>query len=216
MERQNECLRCGVCCEKGGPALHIQDLPLVQKKHLEINQLITIRKSELAHDPVTDDVKPVTSELVKIRGDRGEWCCCFYDRKKKGCGIYGHRPLACRTLKCWDTDDILKLSGRDLITRLDIMEKDNPLRAIIMEHEHLFPCPDLVMLSQDNSHSLDKIIPELEKIVVGDLHYRSRIISAFNLSVEEEAFYFGRPVFQLIEPFGFMIQETAKGITVFR
>ncbi len=216
MNHQNTCLRCGACCKKGGPALHTRDLNLITKGYLSLGHLITIRKSELAHDPVTDAVKPITYELVKIRGSKGEWCCYFYDKHKNACKIYEHRPQACRTLNCWNTGPIMELAGKDLISRLEIVEKDNPLRAKVVEHEDLFPCPDLKALSAENNHSINKIIPELQKIVTGDLAYRTQVVKSFQLSVEEELFYFGRPVFQLIEPFGFMIQDTASGIKVFR
>lgn len=41
--------------------------------------------------------------------------------------MYDHRPLACKILKCWDTDDILELIGKNLLSRLDIVKEGNPL-----------------------------------------------------------------------------------------
>jgi Fe-S-cluster containining protein len=212
MTHQTECKRCGTCCENGGPALHSQDLPLIKKGALSLGNLITIRKGELAHDPVTDSIEPVKTELVKIRGKKGSWACIFYDKTRNGCTIYDHRPLACGVLKCWDTDKILKLAGTDLLSRLDIVTEATPLRKSLIEHEQLFPLPDMKTLSRTISRSSKKTIKKLERINNKDIAYRMGTIDRFNLSVAEELFYFGRPLFQLLTPLGFTARETASGI----
>lgn len=212
MTQQNECKRCGTCCEKGGPALHTQDLPLIEKGLLSFESFITIRKGEFVHDPVSNSIKPVKKELLKIRGIKDSWACNFYDKTRNGCTIYNHRPLACKILKCWDTDDILALAGKDLLSRLDIVKESNPLREKLIEHEELFPCPDLKAISQTISPSSKKTIKKLERIINKDIAYRLQAIDEFNLSVLLELFYFGRPLFQLLTPFGFTTRETSSGI----
>jgi Fe-S-cluster containining protein len=208
MTHQNECKRCGTCCEKGGPALQTQDLPLIEKGFLSFEKLITIRKGELAHDPVSNSIEPVKKELLKIRGIKNSWACIFYDKTRNGCTIYDHRPLACQILKCWDTDDILELIGKNLLSRLDIVKEGNPLREQLIEHEELFPCPDLKTISRSSK----KTVKKLERIINKDLAYRIRAIDEFNLSVSQELFYFGRPLFQLLTPLGFTTRETSSGI----
>jgi len=209
---QNKCKRCGTCCEKGGPALHTQDLPLIEKGFLSFEKLISIRKGELVHDPVSNSVKPVKTELLKIRGIKDLWTCIFYDKTRNGCTIYNHRPLACQTLKCWNTDDILKLAGKDLLSRLDIVKEGNPLKERLIEHENLFPCPDLKTISRTMTRSSKQRIKKLEKIINKDLAYRILAIDEFKLSVSQELFYFGRPLFQLLTPLGFTPRETSSGI----
>lgn len=210
--QQNECKRCGTCCKKGGPALHTQDLPLIEKGILSFEKLITIRKGELAHDPVSNSIAPVKTELLKICGIKNSWTCIFYDKTRNGCTIYDHRPLACRILKCWDTDDILELIGKNLLSRLDIVKEGNPLRERIIEHETLFPCPDLKTISRTVSRSSRKTVKKLERIINKDLTYRIRAIDEFNLSVAQEMFCFGRPLFQLLTSLGFTTRETSSGI----
>ncbi|MCP4115407.1 MAG: YkgJ family cysteine cluster protein [Desulfobacteraceae bacterium] len=212
MTDQKECKRCGTCCENGGPALHTQDLPLIENRSLSFDDLITIRKGELAHDPVTNAIEPVKTELLKIRGKKGSWACIFYDKNGKGCSIYGHRPLACGVLKCWDTDEILALAGKDLLSRLDLVKEDNPLKKRMIEHEQLFAVPDMKTISRTVSRSSKKTIKKLERISNKDLTYRSRAVHDFHLSVAEELFYFGRPLYQLLTPLGFTVRETATGI----
>ncbi|MCK5836721.1 MAG: YkgJ family cysteine cluster protein [Desulfobacula sp.] len=209
---QNECKRCGTCCEKGGPALHTQDLPLIEKGFLSFEKFITIRKGELVHDPVSNSIEPVKKEFLKIRGIKNSWACLFYDKTSNGCTIYDHRPLACKILKCWDTHDILELAGKNLLSRLDIVKEGNPLREKLIEHEELFPCPDLKTISQTISRSSKKTVKKLERIINKDLAYRIRAIDEFNLSVSQELFYFGRPLFQLLTPLGFTTRETSSGI----
>ena len=212
MTDQNECKRCGTCCENGGPALHTQDLPLIEKRVLSFEKIITIRNGELAHNPVSNSIEPVSTELLKIRGIKDSWACFFYDKTRNGCTIYNHRPIACKVLKCWDTDDILALAGKDLISRLDIVKEGNPLRERLIEHEELFPCPDLKTISGTISRSSKKAVKKLERIINKDLAYRIQVIDDFNLSVSQELFYFGRPLFQLLIPLGFTTRETSSGI----
>ncbi len=211
---QANCRQCGICCEKGGPALHTQDLVLITDGFLPLKSIITIRRGEFVHDPVTNAIGPSKTELLKISGANGVWTCLFYDRPQKGCSIYDHRPLACQTLKCWDTKPILKLSGRNLLSRLDLVAPETRLGKRLIEHEALFPFPDLRALVGSLSHIPKKALKKLERTVNKDLDHRAGSIDVFHLSVEQELFYFGRPIFHLLEPFGFTVRETASGIKI--
>jgi len=212
MSPQNECKRCGTCCENGGPALHSQDLPLIEKGLLSFEDLITIRKGELVDDPVTKSIEPAKTEFLKIRGTKGSWACIFYDKNQNGCSIYGHRPFACGVLKCWDTKGILELAGKDLLSRLDIVKENNPLRQRLIEHESLFPLPDLKDITRTISRSSKKTIKKLERMCNKDIAHRIQSVDTFQLSVALELFYFGRPIFEMLTPLGFDIRETASGI----
>jgi len=92
------------------------------------------------------------------------------------------------------------------------VKEGNPLRKRIIEHEALFPCPDLKTISRTVSRSSKKTVKKLERIINKDLAYRIRAIDEFNLSVSQELFYFGRPLFQLLTPLGFTTRETSSGI----
>ena len=210
--QQTGCRQCGICCEKGGPALHIQDALLVKNGIIPFKSIITIRRGEFVHDPVTDTIGPSKTELLKISGTNGTWTCMFYDKRQKGCLIYENRPLACKTLKCWDTGEILKLSGRDLLSRLDLVGPEIELNKRLIEHETLFPFPDVKALLGPLLRISKKALKNLEKTVNKDIDHRVESVGEFNLSVEEELFYFGRPIFQLLEPFGFAVRETGSGI----
>jgi Fe-S-cluster containining protein len=210
-EAQTECRQCGTCCLKGGPALHIEDLESIRSGNLPINRLITIRKGELAFDPLAGRVQAVTYELVKICGTGLDWRC-FYYAAGRGCTIYASRPSACRALKCWDPDPILALVGKDLLTRLDILAAGDPLRPLIEVHERRCPCPDMERICDALSSGSLNNLDNLQRLVDEDLSFRGQAVKDYDLSLAEELFYFGRPIFQLLQAVGLGITETAEGI----
>ena len=211
---QNSCRRCGACCIEGGPALHRQDLELVRSGRIPLNRLITFRKGELAHNPKSGKVQAVRQEVVKIGGIGGDWRCSYFDEAGKGCGIYGHRPQACAALKCWDTGEILELVEQDVISRLDILAADHPLVPAVIEHERLCPCPDLEAIADGLADLSDSLRADLEALVGRDLRFRTRIVREHNLLLAEELFYFGRPLFQLLQQLGVRISQSPSGLVL--
>ena len=198
MTRQTECKKCGDCCRQGGPALHKRDIDLVRDGKMPISTLITIKKGELTHNPLTGVVQPAGVELVKITGKGQQWECCYYD-EQKGCTIYKNRPQACVLLKCWDTKDVFNIVEKETLSRFDILGSDDPLIPAIREHERIYPCPDFLYIRDNMGQLPDQQKKELEKQVRDDLSFRTRVISDFNLKLSEELFYFGRPLFQLLQ-----------------
>ena len=125
------CIRCGTCCEKGGPALHQEDRMLIEKGRIPSKYLYAIRKGELAHDNVKGRLMPVDSDIIKIKGKEGTWTCIFFDAHNKGCSIYSDRPLECRALKCWDTVELEKMYAGHRLTREDLVSKVEGLWDLI-------------------------------------------------------------------------------------
>lgn len=208
---ETQCRKCGECCKNGGPALHREDLALITSGKLAVSDLITIRKGELAHNPLTGKVQPASVELVKLVGSGSQWQCCYYDGDQ-GCTIYHYRPLGCRLLKCWDTSDILNLIEKDTLSRLDILADSDPLVALIKEHEELCPCTGLQSILADKNGLTSQQKKELETRVESDLQFRKKVIGDCNLSLREELFYFGRPFFQLLQPLGVRVVESKTGL----
>ncbi len=213
MTRQAECKKCGDCCRQGGPALHKRDLDLVRDGKIPISTLITIKKGELTHNPVTGVVQPAGVELIKIAGKEQQWECCYYD-EQRGCTIYENRPQACVLFKCWDTKDVLNIVEKETLSRFDILGFDDPLIPAIREHERICPCPDFLYIRDNGSRLSAQQEKELEKQVRDDLSFRTRVISDFNLKLSEELFYFGRPLFQLLRTLGAIISESQSGVTL--
>ena len=168
----------------------------------------------MANNHLTEKIQPTTVELVKIVGTGRQWDCCYYDQQM-GCTIYEDRPLACRVLKCWDTEEILGLVEKDTLSRFDILDSDDPLIPVIIEHERICPYDDLGYVQCNISELSNQQKNDMEKRVRSDLRFRTRVIGDFHLKVSGELFYFGRPLFQLLQPLGVRISESSSGIHLY-
>ncbi len=210
--QQSACKQCGICCTNGGAALHSSDLSLVRRNLIPRKNLITLRKGEFAHNPVSNKVQATTAEIVKLRGTGGKWTCCYYDPATCGCTLYENRPLACRTLKCWDPDESLALVETDLLSRIEILEREKHLRNLIARYEEVCLLPDFNAIALDVRRDPDKSIADLEKQVNADINFRDRAVEGSSTVSEEELFLFGRPLFQLLQPFGFAVFQSGKSL----
>ncbi|MFN2354565.1 MAG: YkgJ family cysteine cluster protein [Desulfopila sp.] len=205
--KQTECKRCGTCCSKGGPALHREDLPLIERGTVPLKRLITIRKGELVYKPYTSAPIAARCELIKFSGTGKEWQCFYYDYEEKGCMIYTERPVSCRRLKCWDTAAVEQLVEEDTLDRFDIVAPDAPVLFFIQEHENSCPCPDLQALQSAIEQRAVVDLQELEELVNEDIRIRTAAVQKLKISLAEELFYFGRPMFQLLQQLGVKVVE---------
>ena len=211
---RNECQRCGTCCLKGGPVLHHEDKKILRAGHIGHKHLVTIRKGELARNPVNDLLEPVHQELIKVRGKREDWACCFYDEKESSCSIYENRFLECRLLKCWNPSELLSVIGRDTIVRADIINPDDPILKVIKTHE--LECPfheidssiDNILRERDKSKNLEK----LTQLVNKDLSIRYYALSELGLNKDFELFIFGRPLFKILNDRGIPFRMTKDSL----
>lgn len=203
--QQEECLRCGKCCEAGGAALHKVDLPLVKSGMIPLNRLITIRKGEPVVHPLAKKLQPAAVELVKLVGKGDTWICCCFDTLK-GCTIYENRPQACRLLRCWDPSELIAIVEKDTLCRLDILAEDDPMVKEITAHDKLCPATDLLQLSTSGKPDA-ALQTRMTKLVKDDLHFRQHVVAVYRLQLHQELFYFGRPLFQILQQFGVMVRE---------
>ncbi len=211
---KSSCDRCGGCCREGGPALHSQDLDLVLKGGLRLEDLITVRRGELALQPQARSAQPVTEEFVKLNGQGSDWCCRFYDHAQAACTIYGHRPVACGLLDCIHPGELLAIAGRDLLSRFDLVADDDPLLSLIELHEEQCPCPQLADVLGDLAVNNKEMLEQLSRLVNRDLAVRNKAAGEFGLCVDRELFYFGRPLFQLLQQLGITVTETLQGLNL--
>jgi len=211
---KTECTLCGTCCEKGGPALHVEDLALIEKSILTIADLVTIRQGEIVLQPETGKPELTDFELIKIKGSGGDWCCRFLHPEEKTCTIYENRPFTCRLLKCWDPEDVLAATGKKILSRYDLIDKQDPLLQLAEFYDQQFTLPDLIETKVDlrSESRRQATLARLQEMIEKDLMFRSLAIERFELPVAQEVFYFGRPLFQLLAPLGIAIRETSAGI----
>lgn len=200
MSDQKECKRCGTCCKKGGPALHLEDISLINET-LSLSDLITIRKCEPAYNPFLDKIVPTESEVIKVSGKENSWECIFFDSTQSSCFIHVQKPIECRLLKCWDTGELLELVGKNYLTRLDIIRKNDPFYKLILQHEKLCPYQKINQLVEKivQSGSRPETISQLSVLVQNDLQFRGEVVKKFHLPLGVELFCFGRPIFQVVD-----------------
>ncbi len=179
---RNSCIRCGVCCKKGGPAFHLEDRHLIEQGFIHAKNLYTIREGELISDNVKGGIVSAESDIIKIRGKSdNSWACCFFD--ETGCTIYEHRPVECRALKCWDTHEIEALYSRDRLSRKDLLFKVKQLWEMIEDHNAR--CSYQKVISNQLS--------EIETISYDD-HFRQLLAEKSVVKPDMTDFLFGRPM----------------------
>jgi len=205
VQERKSCIQCGTCCRKGGPALHFDDMELLQGSFIRPEHLITIRKGEPVYSPLTGRIEPATRELVKINGRQGEWTCYFFDANTSACTIYRHRPLECRLLECWDTEKLVAIINQDALARVNIIHPDDGVLNLIAIHEQ--ECPSLrikELIGELSGKTRDKetAIRKLTDLVRADLEIRSHAITHYGLSLEVEFFILGRPLFRQLAGLG--------------
>ncbi len=184
-----ECKRCGTCCRKGGPALHKQDLAILQQGAILPHQLVTFRKGEPAFDPGRSELISLPSDLIKIRGAGGIGCCIFFLPQENACSIYQDRPLECRMLKCWDTADIEALFLKDLLSRKDLFGGSDTIMELIAAHESAFPVDALLGLEKE----------ALETAVREELRFRQKVMEGYGIQAETLDLILGRSIKSILE-----------------
>lgn len=197
-----ECKRCGICCKKGGPILHHADRSFLQKNLVTLDQLRVIRKGELAFNPVTEKVEPAEVEMIKLAGTGTSWECPFHHKTGalSACTIHGDRPMECRVLKCWDTTDIEAVVFKDCLTRFDVLGPDNPLLGEILDHEERCAYRELWLRIEGlKGKSREESIAEIQAVLSQDMQIRARLIAQYGLTLVQELFYLGQPMFRVVE-----------------
>ncbi|WP_334110790.1 YkgJ family cysteine cluster protein [Thermodesulfitimonas autotrophica] len=201
---QRGCIRCGTCCRKGGPVLHHQDKEIIRAGHAGYQHLITIRRGEMAFDPLSNGLRPAAQELVKVRGRGKEWCCAFFDAARSACTIYPHRFRECRLLKCWDPADLLAVVGKETLVRADLINPGDPILEMIALHERECSYEEVERLiaALSTPHHRDKALARLTTLVRRDLALRLYAERELGLCLDYELFVFGRPLFNYLEARG--------------
>ncbi|PIE58121.1 MAG: hypothetical protein CSA33_04200 [Desulfobulbus propionicus] len=219
MARKGHCDRCGQCCLQGGPALHTQDLELIKEGHILRDDLVTVRKGELALAPLQDTPQAVEKEFLKLQGHQGQWSCIHYDMAQGLCRVYRHRPLACRVLECIAPEPLLAITGKNLLSRFDLIPVDDPLLPYVREHEARCPCPPFSDILEKLSSATDQdfgLLEELEQQVQTDIRYRTALQRNFGMTLGRELFYLGRPLFQLLVPLGLATYQEGERVRLYR
>ena len=201
--RITECIRCGTCCKKGGPSFHLADKHLIDKGIILSKYLFTIRKGEPAYDNVSQELSPLSSELIKIKGKNESRTCIFFNESEKKCEIYKNRPVECKALKCWDTREIEKIYSKNRLTRKDLLFNIEGLWELVKDHQFRCSYEKIKKILQKQDSSKNAMQKEILEIIRYDAQIRHLVVKKGGMDSEILDFLFGRPLTVTIKPFGF-------------
>ena len=205
-ENIRTCDRCGTCCRKGGPSFHQADKELIAKGTIPLSQLYTIREGELAYDNVKQALRPVDSDIIKIKGKNDSWICWFFDEPDNRCTIYESRPQECRVLQCWDTREIERVYAENRLTRKDLIADIEGLWGLVHDHQQRCDYHKIANLVK----AMDRGKPghaqkKIAEIIQYDIEIRNLVTEKGGLEPDMLDFLFGRPLTETIENFGFRV-----------
>jgi Fe-S-cluster containining protein len=210
-----DCVRCGTCCEKGGPAFHQADRGLIEKGAIPAKHLFTIRTGEFAYDNVKGCLKPVDSDIIKIKGKGGTWTCVFFEEAEKACTIYDDRPLECRALKCWDTRELEKIYAGRRLTRQDLVSKIEGLWDLIKDHQERCDYEKIQNLIRElEAGRSSRARRKLGEIIRYDTEIRKLVVSSGGIDPEMLDFLFGRPLTETLPNLGIKVGQQDNKITL--
>jgi Fe-S-cluster containining protein len=207
------CIRCGICCTKGGPGFHHADKALIEKGVIHSRYLYTLRKGELAYDNVRQCLAPVADDVIKLKGRDDSWTCFYFDEDQKACDIYDSRPLECRTLQCWDTQPLEAIYDKNRLTRKDLVSDIKGLWELICDHQKRCDYGKIQKLVDAlNGPEKKGAQKELIEVIQYDSEIRKLVVSDGGLEVEMLDFLFGRPLIKTLGNYGLRVDSTQKRI----
>lgn len=203
------CRRCGTCCEKGGPSLHLEDRHLVERGLLPAESLITFRKGEWVRDNVRGTLSPLSEEIIKIKGGAPRrWTCHHYDPVQRGCRIYADRPLECRSLNCRDTRRIESIYATTRLTRRDLLATVKGLWELIVDHEAR--CSHVrvkALVDEGTEETRFKAEAAILEMLRYDHHLRQLTVEKGGTAPGMLDFLFGRPLSATIDMHGIRLMQ---------
>jgi len=190
---QIKCHRCGTCCQKNSPALHLEDLPLITDGHIAKNQLITYRKGEWIYDNVANTFIKLDQELIKPVMKN---YCIFYLHEDHSCAIYNNRPLECQIQLCSDPLPLKDMYQKNRLARQNILSSESPLLELIEYHEKNCTLSDLPKSSKDLTNSIKL---KLKSMIQFEYHFRFTLYQQTGLQQSDMIFLLGRPIEKLLQ-----------------
>lgn len=214
-EHPGVCQRCGTCCRRSSPTLHLQDLARVQAEQIPWSHLVTLRRGEPVRSPFEAQPFELEEEQIKLRERPGGHTCSLLDDSSATCLIYVQRPVQCRAQTCWDPTEAEDLAETAHLTRQHLLASFPTIWALVEEHERrcafstLSTCIDALRSEQGDPQ------PALELLCFDE---SCRELAQQKLAVPEAALdlLFGRRLDQLVALFGLQVARDPQGIRTLR
>jgi Fe-S-cluster containining protein len=215
-----QCLRCGTCCMKGGPALHDEDRALLERGAIQREMLWTLRRGEPVHDNVAGTLITLREEIVKIRGGEQGWTCVLFDERNRSCRIYDQRPLECRALSCRDHREIRRTYARQRLSRRDVIRSPSALWELIETHEEQCSVEVMGSLAHRILGSGDKgdaeAVALLGEMIRKDGAFRELLSTRAGAGAELLEFLLGRRLDRILPLFGLRAEQRKGAMTLIR
>lgn len=206
--KQSNCIRCGTCCKKGGPSFHLEDKELIEKVIILSKYIYTIREGEPIFDNVQDRLRIATTDIIKIKGRKNSWTCIFFDEDNNNCKIYKNRPIECRALKCWDTEELERIYSKNRLTRKDLLSKIKGLWDLIEDHQARCSYKKIKGFVRElNTDKRNKAIEGILDIIQYDIHLRPLLAEKAEINPDMIDFLFGRPLTETIKMYNLQVKH---------
>lgn len=209
------CKRCGECCEKGSPTLHVSDADLIKNGSLKYSDIFTIRVGELVYNNVDDEFISIDYETIKVKERPNGRVCTFYDESSKECKIYNTRPNQCRAYECWNTDKFMEFYNEEKLTREHVLHGMDWLMDIVEAHEkkcNYLNLTDIVLRVQRGADMVNDVFEIMEY----DNTLRDVLIKEKNIPAEYLPVLLGRPIEQTIIMYGYSVETDNDGKKVLK
>jgi len=208
---QQSCRRCGTCCRKGGPALHLEDRKLVLEGKIPLRNLFTIRQGEPSYDNIAETRVPAASDIIKIKSAAADTTACiYYQHEEKSCRMYPHRPWECRTLVCWHPQPLMDQYHLNRLTRRDLLSAIEGLWELVYDHQN--QCDYRVIAELATRLHRDRNDPEaadqLMTMIRYDQFIREGVVENSQGVAEKLEFLLGRPLVMTIRMFQLKLIRT--------
>jgi Fe-S-cluster containining protein len=217
LEQKNQCRRCGTCCAKGGPALHLADREVVDSGKIPLKCLFTIRQGEPAYDNIRRSIMPAVTDIIKVkRASDNDVTCFFLNQERVGCGIYESRPVECRVLTCWDTRAIMAMYDQERLTRNDLLSRLAALNDLVAEHQERCGYEKVAGWAErlKKGPGRPEAVEALLDVIRYDQSLRQVAVTRTRLEPGLLEFLFGRPLSVTIRMYGIKLAKIERRTTV--
>ena len=209
-QERTECIRCGECCLRSTPSLHVIDIHRVTNGPINRSHLYTLRQGELVRDNVRGELRKTEGELVKVREKGESGACIFYHHPERRCTIYDSRPVQCAALRCWDDSAFMRVYAEPKASRKDLIQ-DGALLRLMEAHEERCAYARLDRLVTSIPERGDEAVEEILGMLKFDHGIRLLAPQKLGIDPEEMDLIFGRPLSRTISMFGLKVIREPDG-----